>query len=180
MASSWSKEQVTLALDLWQQGHSGSKIAARPEIAPRTRASVIGLMHRLRKKGVSVVTRPATNRMASKQRALKARSRKPKIPKPAGRTKQPKLPISVWREPAPEIVVPIEERRQVLGADFRAEHGVRDGQCRYIIGSLDSPDWHFCHHEKAFGTSWCITHLRAISQPPESVQRPVIRKVGAK
>lgn len=175
MAFGWTDEQSDLALRLWQDGQSGSEIAVNPGIR-RTRNAVIAHIHRLRLKGGVAVrsARPSSQGLRSKAPAKKRTNKrlsKPKtipIPKP-----------DYWSAPTITIVVPEDQRRQLLGPNYSSEGGVLDTQCRYISGDPREPDWHYCHQTKAPGLSYCVDHIRLVYVPPETVRRAYVPGVPA-
>jgi GcrA cell cycle regulator len=70
-----------------------------------------------------------------------------------------------------EVVVPEKER---VGVEGLGPH-----QCRWPIGDPQSPDFHFCHHKRIGGISYCEIHARRAYRPLEEQPREIRRAASA-
>jgi GcrA cell cycle regulator len=92
---------------------------------------------------------------------------------PPPNQKQPQPPrraLEMAPEPMPfaiveEVVVPEKER---VGVEGLGQH-----QCRWPIGDPQSPDFHFCHHKRIGGISYCEIHARRAYRPIEEQPREI-------
>jgi GcrA cell cycle regulator len=64
-----------------------------------------------------------------------------------------------------EVVVPEKER---VGVEGLGPH-----QCRWPIGDPQSADFHFCHHKRIGGISYCEIHARRAHRPIEEQPREI-------
>ena len=151
----WTDARVERLKKLWGEGLSASQIAGR--LGGVTRNAVISKVHRLGLSG-RTTTQPRTRITSKKPR--KAQPPKPP-PQPPESALEPDLPPE-----RVEIVVPEAERVGVAG--------VKRDQCRWPIGDPLQPGFHFCHHTKTPGSSYCPYHMRKATQPvtPRSRRGP--------
>jgi hypothetical protein len=152
------KERV---LDLWQEGKSGSEIVAllSPDYAV-TRGRVIGIVHRLRAKGVLVVHHEA----------------KP----PAPRVTAPPRPKAPWVAALPKFLPPAAPAPKPAAAVESAVPAkpltimeLTWKSCRWPVGSFsDSDSMTFCGAE-ATGHTYCREHrLLARREPLKKKRKP--------
>jgi GcrA cell cycle regulator len=170
MALGWSDEETEIAVTMWQNGHSGSQIAADPRIR-RSRNSVIAHIFRLRMKrdDLKPMSRKTVVRTASRRKTpIKAKTKRPdkRLSKPKA---LPNFPVIDWTAPTITVEVPEGQRRQI--GELEAN------QCRYINGDPREAGWHFCHQTQIPGLPYCEAHVQVCFQPPES--QPVRRQVHA-
>lgn len=165
----WTDDRVEQLKRLWEAGFSASQVAA--ELGDVTRNAVIGKVHRL---GLSGRVRKAGRGPA-----------RPPQPKPraAGGYVRPKqykdYPPSIGNtalanayepepEPEPEIstydnIIPINQRVTLMGLN---EH-----TCRWPIGDVQKPDFHFCGARPSDGAPYCAHHCRVAYQPASDRRR---------
>lgn len=131
----WSDEKINALTKLWLEGHSASEIAMR-FCDGTTRCSVLGKVHRL---GLP------------KRRAPSLSS--PKAPKPMRIKKPPKHlfkaePLSAQRE----LVIPHHQRKCIVTLER--------SMCRWPIGHVGEPEFHFCGGDRHEHLPYCEHHAR--------------------
>lgn len=144
----WTDERVALLRQWWDEGLSASQIAAN--FSGRfSRNAVIGKVHRLKL--------PARSEVKHGRRVSESM-----------RTKRPRRarmrPAPPPREPAP---VPEAERSGAI----EAIKNVRGDQCRWPMGDVRSPDFHFCGETQIKGQSYCPFHAAKAFYKPVSKPR---------
>jgi GcrA cell cycle regulator len=163
----WTEERTERLKTLLAEGHSASAMAVI--LGHPSRSAVIGKVHRL---GLSFA------HSSPKRKRTKARVIRRAAPQPL-KISPPRRALEMAPEPMPfviveEVVVPEKER---VGVEGLGPH-----QCKWPIGDPQSPDFHFCHHKRIGGISYCETHAkRAFAQPPTASNRPfVLYKPGVR
>lgn len=147
----WLPEHVESMKRMLTEGLTFSQIGAR---LGKSRNAVIGKAHR---EGLS--------RTADYKKCHSSSSgrRKPKAQQTPWRALRIKRSAAVFKSepfvPAPEIVVPLNERKGVLE--------LSENDCRWPIGDPQHADFHFCNGKKVHGLPYCEAHCRVAFVPPE-------------
>lgn len=149
----WTDERVATVRKLWADGLSASQIAMR--LGGVTRSAVIGKVWRLGLQG-----RAPTSRLQS---AKRPKSKKQKRPTPFDAMKAALAAAfaaaPIEPPPMPDKSAPADQRRSLL--ELEPHH------CRWPIGDVREPDFHFCGAQKVAGLSYCLAHARKAYQPPQ-------------
>ncbi len=179
MNGSWIDPHVEFLKELWASGDSCSVIADRINrkfSTSYTRNAVIGKVTRLdlppRIGRMREDPHTTARRMRSRRAAwARAQRRQERIKKVGNPTLRALLASDGYVPPPEEIVIPIEERKGLLD--------LQDNDCRWPIGDVRAPDFHFCGKEKVPGLSYCPAHacrayaVSAPRKPAEIVPFPV-------
>jgi GcrA cell cycle regulator len=178
----WTDAMLDDLRQAWNAGRNGTEIVqmiSESYGVEVSRNAVVGRVHRLRNAGVRM--RSATDDALSRKRkrlakasnadrkpAKAASRRRPATPRPKG------LP--------PEIGPPMRRlpRQPVSLAVVEAVQKVTG--CRWPVGELHSPDFHFCNGAWVPGSSYCDHHLLLSSAPRAEVkvQRRISARLGGR
>jgi len=183
----WTNERLALLEKLWEQKFSATEIASRLD-AGLTRAAVLGMIHRLRKRGGDLKKQaapPQRRRAATKISGVKH----PHVPRkkfvaPSARAEIAPAPVAVvkpkvvikgynGREPAPLIAKagPVRFRAADAGA-VPFEDLAPDGG-HWPSGGPAVADFVFCNAPKLAGKAYCEAHCRlAYVKPAHRVRDP--------
>lgn len=184
----WTPDEDEKLKKLLAERLTSGQIAER--FPNRTRCAVIGRAARkgwLLQSGASgsnSQTRPNgwQKAMAAKKKARIGPKKPQSAPVAGRRTRQagqmarmggPDLKTLYGAPDAPsvsveEIFIPLEERKSLV--DLEPHH------CRWPIGDVQSPDFHFCGKTKVPGVSYCEFHAGRAFQPP-AVKKPRVETV---
>ena len=138
---SWTYERVEKLKQLWDEGHTASRIAA--ELGEVTRNAVIGKAHRL---GLS-------GRMASKKST-------------GGITIIRKKKVNLYKNQKIIDISPTidEPMNPTMFND------IKDGLCRWPLGEPDEIDFKFCGRSTKEGIVYCQAHYKQAYQPLSKVR----------
>lgn len=134
----WTDELVAELREAWNEGHSAtvvSDILFKRHGVRITRSAIVGKVSRLR--SADVAMRSVTDRTL----AANLTRRPPKV-NPKSKDAQ----TLARRGPAPLATGVIDAVLSVTG-------------CRWPVGDLRSPDFHFCDGRQVPGSSYCEHHL---------------------
>lgn len=166
--SSWTPDRVALLKKLVAMGLSASVCAARlggfENCSDKGRSAVIGKIDRLRKAGL-IPPMGADARTRSLKRGGRQGAKR------AVQQNSLFLGVAALRtkvfepddSPAEDGVIPPGERKTLMQLE--------DGDCRYPIGHVGEPGFHFCARPKVPGLSYCPDHARRCYQPPQVRRR---------
>ena len=151
----WTAECEKLLKTRWAEGKSATRIAA--EIGGISRNSVIGKVHRLGLSGRRKTPAPSIRKPGHPR---------PPPPKPnrtdvtpfKGPPKLPDLPL-----PVVELVAPSESRCTLLD--------LTNSKCKWPIGTVGDPDFHFCGGKSIEGLPYCGPHCRLAYQAGSGTKR---------
>ncbi len=155
----WTDENTARLKVLVAEGHSAEAI--RVIIGHKSRSAIIGKVHRV---GLSLAK--SQGKKAAKAKPVRRAPIRVKPVSPLRRA------LEMAPEPMPfaiveEVVVPEKER---VGVEGLGEH-----QCRWPINDPQSTDFHFCHHKRIGGISYCEIHARRAYRPIEQQPREIRR-----
>ena len=138
---SWTYERVEKLKQLWDEGHTASRIAT--ELGEVTRNAVIGKAHRL---GLS-------GRMASKKST-------------GGITIIRKKKVNLYKNQKIIDISPTidEPMNPTMFND------IKDGLCRWPLGEPDEIDFKFCGRSTKEGIVYCQAHYKQAYQPLSKVR----------
>ena len=138
---SWTYERVEKLKQLWDEGHTASRIAA--ELGEVTRNAVIGKAHRL---GLS-------GRMASKKSS-------------GGISIIRKKKVNLYKNQKIIDISPTidEPMNPTMFND------IKDGLCRWPLGEPDEIDFKFCGRGTKEGIVYCQAHYKQAYQPLSKVR----------
>lgn len=175
MGQHWTDPQIAMLEELWGHGASASQVATKINTVfgtHYTRSAIIGRIHRMglqrgEERRNFVRTHPGGPLIRRVQRARKTAKRKKDgasaqavraanmqrsqdagIPQMFKRGRRPKPP-----RPAGKYELPETEHTGTVKAVLE----IRDGQCRWPIGSPVDPDFRFCG-AKTGGRVYCAHH----------------------
>ncbi len=146
----WSIADKALLVKMWQEGCSAHMIAAKLGNG-RTRNSVLGFIHRLRRKDDSIALRNENTRSNPNPDSVRISK-----PKKKSTPKVKIVPLAqlnfftvIEEEPAPVGGIPFFETRMF--------------QCKYILNTSKDPHNIKCCGGKTYrSTSWCRTHYAEV------------------
>lgn len=145
MWQNWKTNERDTVVRMWKDGHSASEIAR--EIGDgRTRSSVLGFLHRLRR------TMPDLERLQKRNQSVKRAYVRTKPREQKG----PPAPIPQinLRTPIPEISPP---EGGVPYYETTRRH------CKYILNTSKDPNnIKCCGHVRFKESSWCEKHYREV------------------
>lgn len=136
----WDKDRKRQLKALKDEGLSAAEIGTRMKCS---RNAVLGALHRF---GM------AEGRDAwRKRKAEKVPTRKPRNPRKVNpRASKKRRASSAKPGPTGELVIPLHERRSILT--------LTEETCRWPIGEVGDPDFHFCGRYCEPGVTYCEFH----------------------
>lgn len=173
----WTDARVEFLTTAWTvTGLSAIQIADSPvfEGSGISRSGVLGKIHRLGLSGRCPLSRQKKNGRPLGARAVKTAA-PDKKPDATTATKSrtfafgggPQtfkgLPDEPYVETVEDLVIPLAERKTIQTLEA--------GDCRWPIGDVRNPDFHFCGKEKLPGISYCEHHARKAFAAPQPRRR---------
>lgn len=164
----WTDERVATLKQMWDGGYTCSQIASELREGC-TRNAVISKVHRLGLSG-----RRPSNKFTSGAYVPKRR------PEPAPRLPRPPKPAKARtvREAVPIVAAPSAPYHGPLGNQAVVE--IKDTQCKWPIGSIQAPEFHFCAEpvwtrKSELASMYCPYHHRLAYTPavPAKKRLPV-------
>ncbi len=188
MPTPWDDGRVAQLTKDWLDGYSAQQCAERLG-GGITRNSVISKVHR---EGISQRTKTRSPRQAQRswkpRQGSKAGNGAARLSMINGRRKaMGAAPYETLEEfyanqdlraaelaalaSAPEVDVPLSERRGILVRDENGKLCANDAldasACRWPIGDPQKPDFHFCNRRAITGLTYCGFHASRAYQPPK-------------
>ncbi len=163
----WTDERIALLKKLWPTGKSASEIALI--LGVTSRSAVLGKAMRL-----GLPLRASTGAGRTQQGKAIARAQKRKsAAKPWKPNMRPlaKLLASDGFVPPPDTPIPLEQRKTI--------QTLEDGDCRWPIGHVGEPDFHFCGAEKVPGLPYCRPHSLRAYAPPDPRRSVKVREISS-
>lgn len=165
----WGDTEVALLTQGWGEGLSAAQIAHKITRETGTivsRSAVIGKRFRLKlpDRDSAILQRPRRPRTAGTGKVA-VKPAKPQADGGEGgrpvEMLKPRIPTPVepYRDPEPDIVVPMELRRGV--------GELSKTQCQWPFGNPAESDFHWCHLSRAAGLPYCESHAAKAYQPTD-------------
>jgi GcrA cell cycle regulator len=170
--SKWTQDREDLLKKLHGEGLSASQIATRITVTgfEVTRNAIIGKSNRL---GLTGGDKPRRSSRSPKKRKPKAGNSLNMVFGEFASRKSAKLFAGLVTAepfvPGPELVIPEHERKTLLE--------LADNDCRWPIGHVGEPGFHFCNGTKVPGLSYCEHHARRAYTPPQMRKHSIHEKV---
>lgn len=176
--SVWNnKAIVDLALELWDQGRTGTEIAQTIEVrfnVSLTRNAVIAKLDRMgkigKRGGLGAAGTSRAQKEARRRKAVKTMTQKAVAPVPA----KPKAeaPPQGWFavQSKPVKVEPYVERPLAYmppAEQMLTIHDLEEHHCRFPINDPRTPEFRYCGGVKVLSQSYCSEHCRIAYATPE-------------
>ena len=164
--SPWADPVRVAQLTKWWNAGDSALVIAMKLGCGITRNSVIGKVRRLK-----LPYRASTKTVRQLRKPKRCRSH-PDIPvkSDAVAAQEQADAFARYQEilNAPEPVIPLNERQTLLirkaDGKLHANDAFDHRMCRWPIGDVKAPDFHFCGRPKVQGLSYCEHHARRASQ----------------
>lgn len=154
-ASGWTESHTRQLVEMWQEGHSCSQIAAAIG-GGLSRNAVIGKIHRMKLNAGRAVRSPMPRAPKPPRQRAPRQSRKPKVAKP----RSAYAPAGPDDAGANDVVLKSAAWKPLPGTVPVALVDLQKGQCKWPIGDPRERDFGFCGCEAVPAKPYCPAHGR--------------------